>query len=122
MAKILVIDDSNFQRKKIAQMVSELGHEVSQAKNGKEGSDIIIEKGLHDAFDCVCCDLLMPEMGGLEFLAKMKEEASTIPVVILTADKQLTSREEALSLGAKNVLNKPPKVDDLKTAIEKILA
>lgn len=116
MSKILVIDDSSFQRKSIVKLVTELGHTAFEAKNGALGIDQLSEQN----FDCIMCDLLMPEMDGFEFLEKCKELKIKTPVLILTADKQDSSKKNVLELGAKLVLHKPPKEDELKIAFEEI--
>lgn len=115
MAKILVIDDSGFQRKSICSIVKKLGHETFEAINGKEGL-----KTLEDSrFDFIICDLLMPEVDGFGVLEALKENSDTTPIIILTADRQTTSSARAIDLGALDVLNKPPKAEEIENLLQK---
>jgi CheY-like chemotaxis protein len=64
VAKIVIIDDSNFQRKIITKFVKAQGHETSEGENGKIGLELIATHKL----DTILCDLVMPEMDGFEVL------------------------------------------------------
>ena len=103
MAKILVIDDSRYTRLKIVEFLEANGLEVIEAENGISGLEITrAEKPA-----CIVTDLLMPEMDGYEFLENLKKEGIEIPVVVITADIQETTREKVIQLGADSVINKP---------------
>ena len=117
MAKVLVIDDSSFQRKSICKIINDLGHETDQAANGAEGLRFLE----NTRYDCIFCDLLMPEMDGNNFLEAIGKLENKTPVVILTADKQVSSCAHAKRLGAKDVLNKPPKPEEISEIMAKIL-
>jgi len=103
MPKILTIDDSGFQRKIITSILEQEGYTVLSAENGKTGFSLAST----ESPDLIICDLLMPEMDGFAFLRLVKERNLAVPVLILTSDIQKTTREECLSLGAVDVLNKP---------------
>ncbi len=115
MAKVLVIDDSSFQRKWIVRAVLAMGHLAVEASNGKEG----LEKLQCEQPHCITIDLNMPEMNGLEFLAEMNNRKLSIPTIVITADIQEATRKECLELGAAAFLNKPFKPDQLQAAVEK---
>jgi CheY-like chemotaxis protein len=115
--KILVIDDSSFQRKTICSIIDSVGHETVQASNGADG----LAQLENNDFDCIFCDLLMPNMTGNEFLDHVREKNIQTPVVILTADKQQTSMEKALEQGAAKVLNKPPRAEDIESTIQEVV-
>ncbi len=116
MAKILVIDDSSFARFRLIQLLKPDGHEFLGAENGAIGFEVAASKKP----DCILCDLLMPEVTGFEFLKNMKDKGIDIPVVIITADIQETTKEKALQLGAAAVLNKPPKLSEIRELLNKI--
>ncbi|OUR95824.1 hypothetical protein A9Q84_15095 [Halobacteriovorax marinus] len=109
MAKILIIDDSSFQRNNICKVVDSLGHVTTQAKDGAQGMDILESEN----FDYIFCDLHMPVLDGFSFLQSIRDKAINIPVIVLTADKQLTTYEKVIELGAIGVINKPPKKEDI---------
>ncbi len=117
MANIVIIDDSNFQRKIITKFVKAEGHEIFEGANGKIGLELI---ATHKP-DAILCDLVMPEVDGFEVLRKLQEQGSNIPVIILTADIQAPVREQCMQLGAKKFLNKPFNQSQMREALNEIL-
>lgn len=118
MAKILLVDDSSFQRKNVSKILVAMGHKVVAAENGKVG----LEKAETDQPDLIITDLLMPVMDGISYLRGLNTRKLMIPVIVVSADIQETSRTECMELGAKTFLNKPIKESDLKKAIAKALS
>jgi two-component system chemotaxis response regulator CheY len=115
LAKVLVIDDSSFQRKWIVRTVQAMGHHTVEAANGRDGLAMIdAEKP-----ECITIDLNMPEMNGLEFLEEAKTRNITTPVIVVTADIQAATKRRCEELGAVAFLNKPFKPSELETAMQK---
>ena len=63
----------------------------------------------------------MPDINGFEVLEYMKKKKMNVPVVVISADVQETTRDRVIALGATAVVNKPPKGSDLINAIVKII-
>ncbi len=118
MALVLIIDDSTFARNQIGKILKAAGHSVIEADNGLTGLAALKRQKP----DCILTDMLMPVMDGLKFLRALREEKVEVPAIVLTADVQLTTRDESLALGAFDVLNKPPRTETLLGAVEKALA
>ena len=118
MARILVVDDSAFQRKRILGMVERLGHETIEASGGTEALEVILVQPP----DCVFLDLLMTRLGGIETLRQLQQRGLKIPVVVMTVDVQETIRRQCLELGAVDVLHKPPRFEDIEAALGKHIA
>ena len=59
------------------------------------------------SFDLVCSDLRMPQMGGLELLTHLQQRWRDLPVIVITADSDVSEVVEAMQLGAVNYLVKP---------------
>ncbi len=116
-ALILIIDDSSFQRRMLREWVQAAGHETDEAADGLAGLAQLEER--QPAI--ILSDLLMPRMGGLELLETLADVGSTIPIIIITSNKQATVRERCLSLGAVAVVHKPPNAEELLTLIGEIL-
>ncbi len=116
MARILVVDDSAYQRVKIHRILEEAGHVSVEAVNGREGLERIAE----DAPDCVILDMLMPELDGIEVLREVRDQGITVPIIVLTADVQDTTRQLCMDLGAATVINKPVKRDELVGIIDRL--
>ena len=70
-----------------------------------------------ESYDAIVIDLMMPEMNGLEFLNILKKQSQDLQVILLTAHATVSMRNEALKLGALDLLEKPA---DLKVLAEKI--
>ncbi|MFH0901200.1 MAG: response regulator [Pseudomonadota bacterium] len=70
----------------------------------------------------ILLDLSMPEMGGMEFLARVRQdpELGTVPVLVVTSEK--ARQEECLRAGASGFLQKPLRSGELLSTVEKVLA
>ncbi|MFW6326932.1 MAG: hybrid sensor histidine kinase/response regulator transcription factor [Bacteroidota bacterium] len=115
---ILVIEDNQDMRLFIK---SSLFNEfkILEATNGKEGFEMAVE----NIPDLILCDVMMPEMNGIELVQKLKNDARTshVPVVFLTAKASEESRITGLETGAEDYITKPFSVDILKQRITNIL-
>jgi CheY-like chemotaxis protein len=114
--KILIIDDARFQRGQMARMLGELGHTVIEATNGQEGYMKLCTEGP----DVVVCDLLMPVMDGIAFLTMVQKHQIQTPIIVASADVQLSTKEQVSSLGAKAFINKPCNIQDLANALKSL--
>ena len=110
MGKILIADDSSFQRRILGDMVESLGHEVKAVESGLALLEAIDE----EAYDCICLDLLMPEMTGVEVLEKLRQRNNQTPVIVISADIQHKKKEQCFELGAKAFINKYIEKEDLE--------
>jgi CheY-like chemotaxis protein len=117
MSKILVVDDSKFSRNMTSRALREAGHEVFEAENGAVGLDAVAEF----APDCVVLDLLMPILGGLGFLRRLRSTGSDLPVIVATADIQASSRAICESLIVSGFLNKPTRAEELLPSVERAI-
>lgn len=102
---ILVIDDDAVVRSMLARRLEQSGHDVSTAKNGREG----LEAVRAEAFDVVLLDVLMPELDGYQVLEQLKKDPKLrhIPVVMITALDDMESAVRCIELGADDYLPKP---------------
>lgn len=119
MATILVIEDAALSRQVLRRILQPEGHTIWEAKNGLEGLEIILTR--EDKPDCILVDILMPEMGGVEFLKAMRDRELKIPTIVITADIQESTRVECLALGAITVIHKLVKPTELRHWINKVL-
>lgn len=117
MAKALIIDDSKFQRNIIKNILKEMNFDIAEASNGNEALE---QYELHLP-DCILLDLLMPDKDGFDVLADLKSKGNHVPIIVLSADIQESSKQKCQELGAFAFLNKPPKNEDLIETIKKAL-
>ncbi|MUG95277.1 response regulator [Scytonema sp. UIC 10036] len=118
MALVLIIDDAAFSRRMIRKFLQGDGYEIIEATNGREGLEMVHN---HKP-NCVLADLLMPDMNGFEFLEALQEEGLKIPTIIISADIQEGSRNQSYNLGAVNFINKPPKANELREAVQQVIS
>jgi twitching motility two-component system response regulator PilH len=117
VAKVLVIDDSSFQRKWIAKSVQALGHSTVEAADGQEGLDSLDR----EQPDCITVDLNMPNMDGLEFLTNLSGRPNVPAVIVVTADVQEETKNQCRELGARGFLNKPFRPSQLQELLAECL-
>src|SRR6185369_3825443 len=102
-AKILVVDDSGLARRLVRKILEELGHEVEEVSDGTQA----LERYVLNHHDAVILDLLMHGMYGMEVLQNLKSLNPGLPVIVVTADIQRTTRDQVREAGAVAMVNKP---------------
>jgi DNA-binding NarL/FixJ family response regulator len=114
--KILLIDDHAIVRtgvRKLLSMVSDV--EVLEAKTGRES--LALAK-THD-LDMIVLDLNLPELGGLELLARLRQIAPT-PILILSMHAEPLYVRRALEAGAQGYVSKNAAPEELLAAIRQV--
>ncbi|HVV53237.1 MAG TPA: response regulator [Polyangia bacterium] len=119
-AKVLVVDDSRAIRQQVGSALAQAGYDILEAEDGLQGLNTI---GAQRDISIVICDVNMPNMNGLEMLAKVKADPSnaTLPVLMLTTEGKADLIQQAKRSGAKGWIVKPFKVDQLVAAVRKIV-
>ncbi|HAG51441.1 MAG: hypothetical protein A2X87_04025 [Deltaproteobacteria bacterium GWC2_42_51] len=116
--RFLVVDDSIFARKNIAKVVEMMGGVVEgEATTGREAIDLYFKIKP----DVVIMDISMPEMEGLEALAKIREKDKNANVIIISSLGYQELVKKALSLGAKHFISKPFQSDKAAEIIKFVL-
>lgn len=104
MKRVLVVDDSEFMRDILKEILLKAGFEVvGEAENG----DIAIAKFKELDVDIVSMDINMPEKDGLKALKEIKSIDKDVKVVICSSLGQSYHLEEAKKLGADEFVIKP---------------
>lgn len=117
-AKILIVDDSGLARRLIRKILEELGYEVEDASDGAQA----LERYVLNRHDAVILDLLMHGMYGVEVLQKLKQLNPSLPVIVVSADIQRTTREQVKEAGAVAMVNKPVTREQLEEVLGIVLA
>jgi two-component system, OmpR family, alkaline phosphatase synthesis response regulator PhoP len=115
---ILIIDDEAAVRHTLARILQQAGHDVTTAASGQEGLTLLSRQ----TPDLVYLDIRMPDMNGLEILKVIHSKLPEMPVVLFTAQPDLSSAVDALRLGAVDYLLKPLKPQTLIDRTQAILA
>ena len=103
--KILIIEDTEFMKKLISDVLKEADYEVVTASSGEEG----LQKVREEKPDLVLLDVVMPGMDGFEVCKILRDDESNnlMPIIMLTAQENEDDKLEGLELGADDYIIKP---------------
>jgi two-component system phosphate regulon sensor histidine kinase PhoR len=113
--KILVIDDEERIRRGCSRILTKENCLVDMAENGEIGLKMIEEK----YYDIVLIDLMMPGIGGMEVLAKVREQHPDSVGIVITGFATLEHSIEAMKKGAFDFIPKPFTPDQLRVVVSK---
>ena len=120
MLNLLIIDDEKYIRKILNEILSKEGYVIDEAVDGDEGWN----KFYINTYDAVLCDIKMPKMDGLEFLAKAQKLNAEIPIIMISSLGDVETAVDAVKRGAFDYLPKPPDLNRLliilKNATDKL--
>jgi two-component system response regulator (stage 0 sporulation protein F) len=114
--KILIVDDEENARMGLSKLLAQEGYEVDSVANGYEALDFL----RREKVNLVISDINMPEMNGLVFLRELNRHFPSTSVIMITAYGGVESYLEAMNLGAFEYINKPVKLEELKSVMKKI--
>lgn len=118
--RVLIIEDEPAQRRILEEMVKRFGLEAITADNGQKGLDILSsQQGA--SINLAILDLMMPGMGGLEFLEKLEGLRGNLPVIVQTAQGSIETVIKAMRAGADDFVVKPVSPERLKISIQNLL-
>ncbi|NCC50291.1 MAG: response regulator [Spartobacteria bacterium] len=118
--KILIVDDDENSRMLHRAILETEGHEVTDAKNGREA----LELAKQHSYDLIVSDILMPEMDGFELCRSLKSsrDLAEIPFMFYTATYTAADdREFADAIGAEKYLLKPMDADEFLAEVDTML-
>ena len=115
MKKILVIEDEEFIRENLIELLEIEGFEALGAENGCVGVDLAKQYQP----DLILCDVMMPELDGYGVYDSLREDSATamIPFLFLTASADRSNLHRIRDLGMNDYILKPFNVDKFLTAI-----
>ncbi|MDG1322762.1 phosphate regulon transcriptional regulator PhoB [Porticoccaceae bacterium nBUS_17] len=116
---ILVVDDETSIREMLVISLESAGYNVLQAENAKTAHSLVLDK--HP--DLILLDWMMPVTTGLELLRRLKRDEMTdhIPVIMLTAKAEESSKISGLDSGADDYIAKPFSPRELLSRVKAIL-
>ncbi len=114
---VLVVDDEEMARANMEHVIRKEGHEVRTAANGLEALSHL----QNEAFDLVITDLKMEKLDGMELLQSAKQAYAPPEIILVTGYATVDSAVDAFTRGAAHYLTKPYKLDELRSAVNRIL-
>jgi len=119
---VMIVDDSGAMRSVIKKVITLSGFKMSlcmEAGNGREA----LERLQGSWVDVIISDINMPEMGGLELLQALSQDAlyQNIPVIIVSTEGSSERMKEALDRGAKGFIKKPFLPEDIRSVLHKVI-
>jgi adenylate cyclase len=117
--RVLVVDDNPFNREVLVRRLQRQGHAVAEAVNGREA----LEELASEHYDLVLLDILMPELNGLEVLARLKadDRLRYLPVIMISALSDIDAVAHCLQVGADDYLPRPYNATILRARVDALL-
>jgi len=112
--RILIVDDDESVRRFLATLLTALGHDVASAESGEQALRRLDESPRPEL---VLLDLILPGIGGLEVLDRIRESHPLLPVIVLSTEGRLKTVVDAVKRGASDYLTKPFGEQELTLAI-----
>ena len=113
---ILVVDDEVNLRDMVRLYLEREGYRVVEAGNGRDALFV----ARYEKPDLVLLDLMMPEMGGYDFIRRFTKESDT-PIIVLTAKLEESDKVVGLELGADDYVTKPFGIQELIARVRAVL-
>mgnify|MGYP002136545236 CR=1 FL=1 len=109
MTKLLMIEDDERLAGMVADYLAASGYEVSHAPDAHSGLTHLE----HTLPELVILDLMLPDMGGLDVLRRLREQNPGLPVLLLTAKDALEDRIAGLTAGGDDYVTKPFSIEEV---------
>ncbi len=116
----LVVDDSKISRKWLIEMIPKKIVENAEIIEGCNGEEAITLYETHRP-DVVFLDITMPIIDGFEALERIRAINPEALVVMISADRQKSTKEKVLSLGASAIISKPIDEEEFRTTLLKLV-
>ena len=114
-ARILVVDDEEIVIRSCLRILEGNGYEIDVAHDGHDA----LRKVESNTYDVMILDIMMPNLGGMEVLRRIKETHPDIDVIMITGLSQIDTAVQAMKLGAFDYISKPFEPDELKLVVQR---
>jgi CheY-like chemotaxis protein len=116
LARILIVDDDAMVRQLLRIVMRQLGHEVLEAQNGRDG----LQQYHAQPADVVITDIQMPEMDGLEMIQEIQRDFPEAMMIAISGGTR-SSLDAAEALGVQSTFEKPFSLIALRDTVQALL-
>jgi CheY-like chemotaxis protein len=116
---ILIVEDDVEIRKMISKIMAPLGYNLIEAKDGAEGLELFLK--MDKPADMVITDVVMPNMGGMEMMAKISQKYPKMKVLYISGYTSEDAQQEGILELDKNFIHKPFFPEKLAKIVREIL-
>lgn len=114
---ILLVEDDDTVSSYVAAGLRREGWHVTCAYDGEEGLCGALDTG----YDAAILDIMLPKLGGLEILKRVRADGKTLPIIILSARGSVEDKVKGLALGADDYLAKPFSITELIARLQALV-
>ncbi|MEP6717726.1 MAG: response regulator transcription factor [bacterium] len=114
---LLVVEDDENISSAISEYFSRAGYNVKTVEDGLMG----VKTALDETPDAVVLDIMLPKMDGLAVCRELREKASHVPILMLTAKDDVVDKVLGLEMGADDYITKPFSLRELEARIKSVL-
>ncbi len=115
--KILLVDDDPVLADSLADELTGFGHALSTASDGRAALAAIDQ----DAFDAVVLDRMMPRVDGIALLERLRGDARSVPVIMLSAPRPVRRQDQRPGAGADDYVVKPVEAAELHARLQAVV-
>lgn len=115
--RLLVVEDDLSIQQFLSRALTEAGYQVDTASTAKTAETIALE-GIYDAF---IIDLGLPDLDGLDLIARCRAQGNAAPVLILSARRSVDERVRGLEQGGDDYLTKPFALPELLARLRNLI-
>jgi two-component system CheB/CheR fusion protein len=114
---VFVVDDDRAVRNGMQELLEEHGHAAASYASG----EAFLAAEPPDRDGCLVVDAVMPGMGGIALLERLKAEKRSLPAIMITGHGDIAMAVQAMKAGAADFLEKPVRAEELLSSIERAL-
>ena len=115
--RTLVVEDEDTLREQLTQHLQGAGFVVDSAADGEEG----LYYGNEYDYDAAVIDLGLPKLDGIELITRLRRDARSFPILILTARGHWQDKVQGLEAGADDYLTKPFQMEELMARLNALI-
>ncbi len=120
--KILIVDDEKEVREVIRIHLDVNGYNILEAENGEDAINILRSEDNMVNVGLILCDIRMPKVNGIECIDFLRQEAPSIPIVVVTGYPDTEMATQLMKKGVKDYLVKPVERQKLLETVEQLVA